>query len=70
MTVSLEDRMNAFLTALERGQDLSLLKKEADALCAAILKLPPTEARQFQPLIGEAITKLDEMERLLKNEKS
>lgn len=66
MTQSLEERMNAFITALECGSDLLHLKKEAETLCAAILKLPPAEARQFQPLIGDAITRLDEMERELK----
>lgn len=66
MTISLEERMNAFIAALDSGSDLSPLKKEAESLCAAILKLPPSEARQFQPLIGDAITRLDEMERALK----
>jgi hypothetical protein len=46
--------------------DMSALKNDADSLCTQILRLPPAEARDFQPLIGELITSLDRLEHLLR----
>lgn len=67
----LEAMLNHIETACERAQagkimDLSALKNDADSLCAKILKLPPAEARDFQPLIGDLITNLDRLEHLLR----
>ncbi|HRQ61321.1 MAG TPA: hypothetical protein PLO23_07425 [Alphaproteobacteria bacterium] len=74
----LESRMSALIQNLTRAHDAALdgkapdlkpLKAEADSLCAAILRLPPAEARDFQSLIGEAIGTLDAIEQALKQPK-
>lgn len=71
---ALETRLNAMLDTIDdarmnaaqgRVHDLTAMKNEADRVCAEILKLPPAEARSLQPLIGDLITRLDELEQTL-----
>lgn len=73
---ALEDRLHAITRIIDdaradadqgRIMELGDVKAETERLCAAILKLPPAEARSLQPLIGDLITRLDDLERILTN---
>ncbi|MCD8497258.1 MAG: hypothetical protein LRZ85_03740 [Alphaproteobacteria bacterium] len=70
----LESRFQALLHVIDEAQaqaaagrvmDLSALKTDAERLCAEILKAPPEVARNFQPLIGDMISRLDSLEQTL-----
>lgn len=72
--MSLESRFRTLMATLDEAHDkvlsgkimnLKSLHFEAEHLCAEVLRKEPQTARDFQPLIGEVIGKLDALERVL-----
>ncbi len=55
--------------ALKKGEviNLSHLDKEVEKLCEQALNLPPEDAKAIQPIMGEVISKLENLALSLQN---
>jgi hypothetical protein len=69
-TTQIKQNLNDLTAFIEQAQiklaqgeviDLSHLDKDVATLCEAAIQLPPTQAKDVQPAMGEMISKLEEL---------